>query len=280
MRSIEKPSHEVSDVYKLCISRVNDTDFKERLERCEGLVMAASIEFEKYAKRNTFHELKSDTTLRGLVTPTEMVSVYTDRMAKKSSPGRSVYDAIMMLPKNGKCPFCGHRMVSTLDHYMPKAKFPILSVVPLNLVASCKDCNFEKRALEPTNSSDAPLHPYFDTIDDVTWLRAEVLESKPPAIEFSITRPDHWPEDLHTRVKNHFECLELHILYGLNAAEEISNIAYHLEMINLASGKSAVQSSLRDMARSRMRVDMNSWQSALYVALSESDWFCDGGFLP
>ena len=278
MRRVNRPSFEVGPVYRLCISKVGDVNLKMRFENCEALVITASREFEEKGKQGNFHQLESDTTISGLVTSNEMVSIYTNRMAKKGSPGRSIYDALMMLPQNGKCPFCGHRMVATLDHYMPKASFPILSVVPLNLVASCRDCNFEKRDLVPASKTNAPLHPYFDIIDDVTWLTARVLETRPSTIEFSVSRPTSWSEDLYERVRNHFDCLHLQTLYSSNAAEELSNIEYNLQTFYNSSGRQGVQSFLEDAAESRMRADRNSWQSALYSALAVSDWYCDGGF--
>ena len=41
------------------------------------------------------------------------------RMAGKNGPGRHFYNAIKLLPKQGICPFCDHRPVSTLDHLLP-----------------------------------------------------------------------------------------------------------------------------------------------------------------
>ena len=93
----------------------------------------------------------------GSVTTDEMVSVYDQRMAGKKGPGRHVYDAIKLLPKQGICPFCDHRPVSTLDHLLPKRLFPALAVTPDNLVGACADCNKTKLAFAPAAAEEVFL---------------------------------------------------------------------------------------------------------------------------
>ena len=40
----------------------------------------------------------------------------------------------------------------------------------------------------------------------------------------------------------------------------------------------AVAAHLERQCRSRRQGNLNSWRAALYDALAESDWYCDGGF--
>src|SRR5262245_19880217 len=80
----------------------------------------------------------------------EMVAVYDNRLVKKTAPGRRIYDKIFTSAPNDKCPLCGHRNVKTLDHYLPKALFPALTVTPINLIPACSDCNKAKLSTAPT----------------------------------------------------------------------------------------------------------------------------------
>lgn len=52
------------------------------------------------------------------VTAKEMSWLYENKMIGKTAPGRGVYDAIRTASPQGRCPLCGHRDVSTVDHYL------------------------------------------------------------------------------------------------------------------------------------------------------------------
>ena len=62
------------------------------------------------------------------------------------------------------CPACGEAgKPNTLDHYLPKRKYPHFCVTPINLFPMCDACQAEK--LEKTGDNNDPrffLHPYFD----------------------------------------------------------------------------------------------------------------------
>lgn len=62
------------------------------------------------------------------------------------------------------CPACGELgRPNTLDHYLPKGKYPHFSIVPVNLTPMCDRCQKEKGV--KTHGPRAPrffLHPYYD----------------------------------------------------------------------------------------------------------------------
>ncbi len=159
------------EVFRACISRIKDTDLKDRLELCETAIILAAQELETKAMNSTLHTISVSDNISGHVSGEEMEKVYTDRMVKKNSPGRMYYDKLISSTANGRCPLCGQRVVSTLDHYLPKAHFPSLAIAPLNLVPSCKDCNKVKMDKIPQNSEEETLHPYFDDIEGEFWLK-------------------------------------------------------------------------------------------------------------
>ncbi|MDP1598732.1 hypothetical protein [Phenylobacterium sp.] len=73
------------------------------------------------------------------------------------------------------CPACGSPTVpETLDHYLPKGKYPHFAVTPFNLTPMCDPC--QRRKSEKTGDHLTPrffIHPYFDTfsIDQIVQLR-------------------------------------------------------------------------------------------------------------
>jgi len=171
------------------------------------------------------------------------------------------------------------RTVSTLDHYLPKAHYPSLAVTPINLVPACSDCNKAKLDAVPQSAEDVPLHPYYDDLGDDIWLTAVVVQRHPAALKYSIVRPAAWSDTLYARARSHFNSLNLGSLFASEAAEELLNIRHQLKMIHDINQGVGVRDELLRRAESCSEIRKNSWRSAAYNAWSQSDWFCDRGFL-
>ncbi len=277
MRALLKPIDKVEDVFALCISPVTDAGLKARLESIVPAIKAATAEFDEAATLGELHKLPPTGGV-GVVTTDEMTAVYRDRMAKKGRPGRAAYDRLMAMPARGQCPLCAQRVVSTLDHHLPKRKFPALAVTPTNLIAACADCNKAKLEHHPTEAAEQTLHPYFDDLGAHRWLYAVVEDTKPPALCFVVKPPSTWPLDLASRANHHFDLLGLDELYAAHAAQELVQIRHQLASIFDDGGEDAVRAHLDEVAASRRAAHANSWQSAAYEALAGSAWFCGGGF--
>lgn len=275
MRKLPKPIDDVADVFLDCISNIQSKQLKKKLELCKDEIMCATQEFETKAGTNQIHKIKSTNMVADIVTKDEMCKVYTDKMAKKSSPGRKYYDKYIALPKNGICPLCGQRIVSTLDHYLPKVKYPTLAVTPTNLVPACKDCNKDKGEKDFTDSAKETIHPYFDDIENEPWLYAKIIQEDEIAIIYEVRKPDSWTIIMHNRVKNHFKMFKLNALYSAHSAEEIRNTHGMLANIYKKTGSTGVSEMLKELYESSKQVNLNSWKTAMYRALSESQWFCD-----
>jgi hypothetical protein len=206
-----------------------------------------------------------------------MKRLYAGQFVPKTKSARSLYDQILAAPKFSVCPLCGHRTVSTLDHYLAKTKHPALAITPANLVPACADCNKTKLASQPNSAVDQTLHPYFDDVEGAKWLRAKVVEGSPPAVRFVAEPPLEWGDVLCARLKRHFSDFKLASLYSSQAGAEIVSIADMLLTLSTRGGAESVKEHLVDQARSRQRVSLNSWQTAFYDALADSDWFQNVG---
>lgn len=277
MLKLDHPPYSAEDTFATCISRVRIPALKARLVSATQSIIDASEAYEIAAQAQTLDQIVQHPLVNGTVTTAEMEAVYTDRMAKQNTPGRPIYDDIFAAAK-GRCPLCAHRAVTTLDHHLPKARYPALAVAPLNLVPSCSDCNKAKLARVPHAPEDVSIHPYFDDVDSERWLFAEVLEVAPASIRFRVEPPAAWEALLAERVRRHFRGLSLSALYGSEAAEELLNIRHLLAAIHATGEADQVRSYLEEHAESCLTGRLNGWRGATYEAWAESDWFCDGGF--
>lgn len=260
----------------------------KRLLECKDLVADAAKEFEDKLNKQQLHSIlsfrptkktKNDKVLNGKVSINEMKNVYTEKFVPESSPGRILYNKLLLAPTHGRCPFCCVGLADSLDHHLPKANYPYLAVVPINLVPMCSICNKIKTASAPTTPEEHPLHPYFDHISSESWLDAELLTATSPvSVKFYVNPPDGWTAVLKSRVKNHFKSLHLNRIFSSNSANEMAGIKNILEMNFISGGAARVSEFLSNQAFSWTKVNLNCWQAVLYSTLANSHWYCNGGF--
>ena len=277
MWPVERPNRDAGEIFATCISRVKDPTMRQQLKAIRPNIESAAADYAVKAASGELH-LIPQMTVVGVVPGSELVKTYDGRMAKKGQPGRPTYDQIKLLPEGDRCPFCDHRNISTLDHLLPKGRYPIFAVAPDNLVGSCAECNKLKLDIAPTSARDTVLHPYFDEVAEQQWLFAQVVQWTPAALIFHVCDVDEWSDVLNARVAYQFDLLGLARLYSNQAARETADIRQNLQRHFDAGGVSLVRDELEYQWESRQANRLNSWQTATYEVLAASDWFCDGGF--
>jgi len=278
MWSLTPPGMDPGDTYDLCISRVVEQPLARQLVRARPEVVAAAASFDVAAAKSEWYLLDAAKFKPIATTSAQMKSTYSNRMVRAKAPGKPSYDMLITSAPHGICPLCGHRPVSTLDHYLPKSEFPLLAVTPRNLIPACSDCNHDKRDAQPKDALNQTLHPYFDNADDTRWLYAELQQVAPATVIFRADPDSKLGAVPAARIRNHFDALNLNALYAAQAAAELRSIELALQRAFDRAGAPAVRQQLHDQADSRRVVHANSWQVALYECLAGSDWFCDGGF--
>ena len=265
------PAALAAPVYQSCIHGIRDQDLKDRLEKAAESVARADLSYRRAGAAGACGGLPCADFELPDVTAKEMAWLYDKKVVGKKAPGRRVYDAIRTASPQGRCPLCGHRDVTTVDHYLPKSAYAALAVNPANLIPACSECNRVK--------SDAVLnilHPYYDNVERERWLSAQVLETSPPTVQFAAQPPESWPSGLADRVYRHFAAFELGLLYSMQAARLISGIQARLDLLLRELGSAAVRDHLRQDGESWRLAGLNSWQSACYAAVAASDWVLRG----
>jgi 5-methylcytosine-specific restriction endonuclease McrA len=279
MRTILKPTIKAKEVFAECISNVRDQNFKRVLTDSLDQIEKAENDFDKKKQSNQLYLIKRNLVVSSVVNANVLTSIYTDRMVSKKNSARVYYDNILILAPNGKCPLCNQRIANTLDHYLPKSEYPLLTVSPLNLIPACTDCNKGKLIDYPTNSQEETLHPYYDDIEDDNWLKCRLLNIKPIIFEFYISPPINWSHLFQARVNNHFNSFKINELYKSHAAEEYENIKIQIEKLFRQGGANLLKAFLLDCFESRNSINKNSWQTAFYDGILNNINFCNGEFL-
>ena len=270
--SVDCPEVEFRDFYLRSVARTRDPDLRTRLESEVDWVVERSERYVELAEIARLHEFGFEPP--GQAAPCELEDVY-DRVLVKGKE-RPTYDRVRTSARLGICPMCGDRKVKTVDHLLPKSRFPELSAFEKNLVPCCSDCNMAKKAKYPDSAQAQFFHPYFDRWDDWDYLRADVEVSEAVSADFRIVQAPEMPDLEFNRACHHFEELELNLLFTeLSAVELVDKkgvLAHHL-----ADGEEALRHELQLLSYSATRRHWNSWRAALFRALAASDAFVEGG---
>ncbi|MFM0367878.1 HNH endonuclease [Paraburkholderia aspalathi] len=277
MRAIPKPTYVPNFVFQTCTGSVSDPGLRGRLNAISAEIGAAGVGYDNLANLGRLHEIPPSSVgdekfLVADVTKAELKNLYGEQMIPRSKPARAIYDNLRLAAPGGKCPTCGFGQVFTIDHFLPKAKFPWFSVLPENLVPSCRDCNTGKNA---TAANDAQsFHPYYDEtqLSQEQWIFAEVLNTSPVTVKYFVRAPQHWDDLLVQRATNHFRDYQIGSRFAVEAASELVVLAHSFTSPPMQLH--AVRDALERRLRAERQQRSNSWQIALFEALRESDWFC------
>lgn len=273
MRCIKKPEDDQEKVFLDCISNIRDNDYKNRLLSYKNDIVQASIDYEKMKIQNNIHKI----SFKSVESAEDMLKLYNQKFVKSKSPGRKYYDKLKNAAPDGKCPLCGHCPASTIDHYLPKSKYPLYSITLINLIPMCGECNRNKGDLDICKEEDAFIHPYFDkSIDEQNWLKCKIeYMNEGLVFVFDIVKPKEWDDLLYRRMKNQFNKLKLNSLYSKNAGSELNNNLYFLKKI-AEIGNLEVKRYINDKIESFSKVYNNSWQISMFRAMLDSlEIFCD-----
>lgn len=228
-----------------------------------------------------------DTTLVvGNLSKIKLINLYENNFRNKDKPARRYYDEILV-SSGERCPFCGDiGHTKNLDHFLPKANFPEFSVMPLNLVPSCRDCNMgEKGQNYATTEEEQAIHPYLDK--DIffheQWVFADYLDEDEGALNYYVNCPDGWRQEDKSRALNHFKTLNLASRYRLEAAKHLSEVIdqrdafrkiilrFNPQAMSIDIKNAFVEANLQPLIDSEQFG--NHWKKVMYQCLANSTRF-------
>ncbi len=278
MIPIDKPNYTTDEVFECCINKVRNQVHKQNLRNCKADVINSAEDFENKFAKNEIYLISQTQVIVAPIGKVEMIKVYSNGMLPTSMPGRKYYDKILSSAPNKICPLCSIRESFTIDHYLPKALYPIFSVTPINLVPACKTCNQDKRISFPTSDVTQTLHPYYDNVNYINWIKAKVLQTFPVAFDFYPDPPSYWDNILKERAVNHFDAYNLNEVFSSNANRRLAGDKERLKNLFYESPDLLLQ-SLWDSYNSNLHLGRNSYEAVMYFTLAMDDWFLNRGVL-
>lgn len=169
------------------------------------------------------------------------------------------------------CPSCGEAGApGTLDHYLPKSKFPEFAILLLNLTPMCERCQGEKKtSYMCLGGKRHYLHPYFDTLDSPIFWVNFIPPYATPAFKVELDL------SLHIELK---ETVKLH-LAGVALEKRFKEFCATKYMHLLKSAKKAREKNPRKPIIEGINffIDMeeqkgiNSWEAVFYRSVRRNN---------
>lgn len=187
----------------------------------------------------------------------------------KKGSAQGVVLASLKSHKLNLCPACGEfGRPNTLDHYLPKGKYPHFSVTPANLFPMCDRCQEEK--LEKTHTVREPrlfLHPYYDEFIERQILKI-VIEPPYDAPSFRLEHADWLTPEQESLVCSHVRELAIEERFSSFFRDESIRI---LKLAATAREEEIpVEASVRVFLAMHKKPTLNSWQHLYYRAVLDN----------
>lgn len=258
--------------------------FHVKEQQYQALSLAGNL--YTYQKANP---LTNDTQVVGHLTKTKLINLYENNLRNKDKPAREYYD-FLLVSSGERCPFCGDiGHTKNLDHFLPIAHFPEFSVMPLNLVPSCRDCNMgEKGQAYAIIEDNQAIHPYADKniFYQEQWVYAEYIDEDDGAVVYYVQCPATWSQAEKNRAENHFNNLDLANRYSLEAGKHLSEVIDQknafVDVILGVAPQATTQVIKNGFVNANLQplIDSgqfaNHWKKVMYQCLANSVTFFEG----
>ncbi|WP_156318114.1 HNH endonuclease [Porphyrobacter sp. AAP60] len=263
MLNLASPTISAEEMYDAASERFLDQNLRERLREARPVYLESSADYSKKGATYSLHEIADGNPAEIKIPTLDLITLYDQGLLRRRSKARLLYEEIRLSTPHNICPYCNHRNVGQLDHFLAKSKFPILSVCPQNLVPSCADCNKIKRDRTYQSFTEAPLHPYFDYFEGIDWLVCKLEKTD----GYWIAKFDIDSASLHAnnvlKLVNHFTEFGLWELYSIQASAELARQSGLVEEFRKSGGAAAVRDYLEKSVRSFRAFSNNHWRTAL-----------------
>lgn len=211
-----------------------------------------------------------------------MKKMYSNRFSNKQYI--NLYKFYSKIRNNEKyCPYCNFptREVKQIDHYLPKSKFPSLSIVINNLVPICKECNEIKDDYYSFDKENQFIHPYYDDEmnDAFEYIECEIIKDLQIGFKFYIKKLDCWDEMFYRKVMFHFKKLEVDKLYLSDFNTEFDVYLAELKMLyETEKSKESIKKLILVKVNTYYQKKIMPWRYAGFSSLLNSEWFFENFF--
>lgn len=276
MKNLIPYNEDCFNIHKRAVDRKHKSDLKSRLELLNETIQTDYNTFLKRFNENKLYKLTPNTNLKN--SKNDLLTLYD----YQSSVIISVRESIKKLQTQtivSTCQNCTIDSANTLDHLLPKSKFPEFVVNPKNLIPCCSTCNSYKLNSINDDGKDLFLNLYLDKLPEEQYLFTDITLDKYNEIHFQFylkNIDNKINTDFFDILKNHYRKLCLYERMRLKSIEYISE----LENLILGFKENLPLDEIINILRNNAQINkkaygQNHWKYILEETLLNSPLFTD-----
>lgn len=298
MKKLPEPPYDFNHVLTKCADGMKHVHMKAIFLSSKAYLIPMESQYRQLGKSGKLFKFQKTGNLNEniFIVPglnkSNLRSLYFGNLRNPKKPARLIYDKLLA-SSNGRCPFCGDiGDPKNIDHFLPIAHYPQLSVLPLNLVPSCRDCNMGSKGDDyAIEARDQILNPYLD--DDCfysqQWVFASYINHRvddpinPGAIVYTAAPPIKWNLVDAQRAIKHFSTFDLARRYSSKAGDHLSDVVsqrndFYEKNKNLMPAAKLEEEFIDTFLKPIITGPLfeNHWRKIMYKCLSQSRAFLQG----
>jgi 5-methylcytosine-specific restriction endonuclease McrA len=245
-------------IFDGCTGTMRSGKRRTRLFSERDSILETVSHYESSVANGSAHDFA--TPLSSSDVKADMMWMYDEKIVSQRSLD-NLYDTLRD-GAGGDCPYCGLDSPASIDHCLPKALYPQLSVTPLNLVPACYNCNTPKNA-----KVGGSLNPYFDTWATTdNWLEARIDDpNRPACVRFQVKSMAQWTPGQQLAAVRSFKNLGLEQRYADRVTAQWLAMGNRYKTLFATEGRQALLQQFDSNAVSYALNTPNGWKAAIYT---------------
>ena len=180
--------------------------------------------------------------------------------------------------ENPYCPICEANIAGTMDHYLPKSDFHLLSIHPKNLIPCCSDCNGHKNDSKILKDGKRVFwNAYLDNPPEKSYIVCSIFmdDNGLPKAQFALEQSDI-EDEVYDKIEATIVASKVLTTYQKVANKEINDISKKIRSRVAALNCSVEEATKSVLALAKETIsDPYGWKSVLLEALSQSKDYVD-----
>lgn len=155
-------------------------------------------------------------------------------IAKKIRLHHSTFTSNTRRIYNNKCPYCTVSEPDTIEHILPKDKYPEFAVHLYNLIPCCSKCNRHKsEAVRDSAGLPLTINFYYHDPECCQFLETEcIIDTNGfPSFQYRLTFPANTDPVLAAIITNHFNRLHLIERYNEEAIKSYTEVEATIKVV-------------------------------------------------
>ena len=263
-------------IHKNAVDRKNRGDIKTRLLKLNSII---EIEFKKFDKK--FRDNKLFSLVPNLVltqAKDDLLTLY-DYQSSVISMLRENIRKLQMNTIISTCQNCTIDSVNTLDHILPKAKYPEFVVNPKNLFPCCSTCNSYKLDSMGNLLSNKFLNLYLDPLPKEQYLFVDIFLDANMEMDFYFylkNVKNRIDLNLFSTIENHYRNLHLFDRMKFKSTEYISELENKIRSFRASLKVKEITTILiAAINEDKAAYGDNHWKCIFELAFIQSPIFMD-----